>query len=140
AEERGHRGKWAILNTRSSVEPFLTYSGRRNLRERVWRTFTSRGDNGDTHDNKRIIADIVRLRDARAKLLGYPSHAHWRLEMSMAKRPEQPMARREGFGRLAARPAAGEWPARRGLPGAGGAAMGTEPWNSGYKGRRGGRG
>src|SRR5262245_60318134 len=52
AEQRGQKGKWAVLNTRSSVEPFLTYSGRRDLREKVWRTFTSRGDNGDAHDTK----------------------------------------------------------------------------------------
>ena len=52
AEARGQKGKWAILNTRSSMEPFLTYSDRRDLREKVWRTFVSRGDNGDAHDNK----------------------------------------------------------------------------------------
>ena len=91
AEARGEKGKWAILNTRSSVEPFLTYADARDLREKVWRAFASRGDNDDARDNKRIIAEIVRLRDERAKLLGYPSHAHWRLEMSMAKTPERAM-------------------------------------------------
>jgi len=91
AEGVGHKGRWAILNTRSSVEPFLTYSERRDLREKVWRAFASRGDNGDAHDNKKIIGEIVRLRDVRAKLLGYASHAHWRLEMSMAKTPERAM-------------------------------------------------
>ncbi|HSS28091.1 MAG TPA: M3 family metallopeptidase, partial [Usitatibacter sp.] len=85
AEERGEKGRYAILNTRSSVEPFLTYSERRDLRERVWRAFVDRGDNGDGTDNKDIIARIVKLRAERAKLLGYESHAHWRLEMSMAK-------------------------------------------------------
>ena len=55
AEARGHKGKWAVLNTRSSVEPFLTYSDRRDLREKVWRTFTSRGDNGDAHDTNATI-------------------------------------------------------------------------------------
>jgi len=89
AAGRGHAGRWAILNTRSSVEPFLTYAGRRELREKVWRAFVNRGDNGDEHDNKGIIAEIVKLRDERAHLLGYPSHAHWRLEMSMAKTPER---------------------------------------------------
>src|SRR5436309_3099628 len=67
AEARGERGRWAVLNTRSSVEPFLTYADRRDLRERVWREFASRGDNDDARDNKRIIAEIVRLRDERAK-------------------------------------------------------------------------
>jgi peptidyl-dipeptidase Dcp len=89
ARERGRNGEWAILNTRSSMEPFLTYSQRRDLRERVWRAYYSRGDNGDARDNKRIIAEIVRLRGERARLLGYASHAHWRLEMSMAKTPER---------------------------------------------------
>jgi peptidyl-dipeptidase Dcp len=89
AAQRGLEGKWAIPNTRSSMEPFLTYSSRRDLREKVWRAYYSRGDNGDARDNKKIIAEIVRLRGERAKLLGYASHAHWRLEMSMAKTPER---------------------------------------------------
>jgi peptidyl-dipeptidase Dcp len=89
AGANGHAGRWAILNTRSSVEPFLTYSAKRGLREKVWRAFVNRGDNGDAHDNKRAIAEIVQLRDERAKLLGYPTHAHWRLEMSMARTPER---------------------------------------------------
>jgi peptidyl-dipeptidase Dcp len=91
AESRGQKGKWAILNTRSSVEPFLTYSSRRDLREKVWRTFVNRGDNGDKHDNNRIIAEILALRAERAKLLGYATHAHWRLENSMARTPERAM-------------------------------------------------
>jgi peptidyl-dipeptidase Dcp len=89
AAEAGHKGKWAVPNTRSSVEPFLTYSDRRDLREKVWRAFASRGDNGDEHDNKKIITEVVTLRDERAKLLGYKSHAHWRLDRSMAKTPER---------------------------------------------------
>jgi peptidyl-dipeptidase Dcp len=91
ADSRGQKGKWAILNTRSSVEPFLTYSSRRDLREKVWRTFVSRGDNGDQHDNKQIIAEILLLRAERAGLLGYATHAHWRLENSMARTPERAM-------------------------------------------------
>jgi peptidyl-dipeptidase Dcp len=91
AEQRGHKGKWAVLNTRSSVEPFLTYSDRRDLREKVWRTFTSRGDNGDAHDTKATIAEILKLRAERAKLLGFKTHAHWRLENTMARTPERAM-------------------------------------------------
>ncbi len=91
AEQRGHKGKWAVLNTRSSVEPFLTYSTRRDLRERVWRTFVSRGDNGDAKDNNKIIAEILKLRVERAKLLGFRTHAHWRLENAMARTPERAM-------------------------------------------------
>jgi peptidyl-dipeptidase Dcp len=89
AAARGHEGRWAILNTRSSVEPFLSYAANRALREKVWREFVQRGDNGDKNDNKAVIGEIVRLRHERAKLLGYPTHAHWRLEKSMARSPER---------------------------------------------------
>ena len=89
AAARGQEGRWAILNTRSSVEPLLTLAANRGLREKVWREFVSRGDNGDAHDNKAVIGEIVRLRHERANLLGYPTHAHWRLEKSMARTPER---------------------------------------------------
>jgi peptidyl-dipeptidase Dcp len=82
---------WLISNTRSSVDPFLTYSDRRDLREKVWRMFIMRGDNGDEHDNNSTITQILQLRAERAKLLGFPTHAHWRLENSMAKTPERAM-------------------------------------------------
>ncbi|MEZ5458184.1 MAG: M3 family metallopeptidase [Steroidobacteraceae bacterium] len=91
AASAGRKGEWAILNTRSSVEPFLTYSSRRDLRERVWRSFVNRGDNGGAHDNNAIIAEILQLRAERAKLLGYATHAHWRVEDSMARTPERAM-------------------------------------------------
>ncbi len=91
AESRGHKGKWAITNTRSSMEPFLTYSDRRDLREKVWRTYYSRGNHDDAHDNKAIISEILKLRAERAQLLGYKTHAHWRLEDQMAKTPERAM-------------------------------------------------
>src|SRR6202140_1646848 len=92
ATSRGKQGLWAVTNTRSSVDPFLTSSPRRDLREKVWRMFTQRGDNGDAHDNNAIITTVLALRAQRAKLLGYPTHAHWRLEDSMAKTPERAMA------------------------------------------------
>jgi len=95
AEKRDHKGEWAILNTRSSVEPFLTYSNRRDLREKVWRAFVNRGDNGDSHDNNQIISEILPLRAERAKLLGYPTHAHWRVANRMAKTPENGERTRE---------------------------------------------
>jgi peptidyl-dipeptidase Dcp len=91
AKARGHEGEWAILNTRSSVDPFLTYSTRRDLREKVWKTFYSRGDNGDAHDNNGLIRKILKLRVERARLLGYPTHAHFRLENAMARTPENAM-------------------------------------------------
>lgn len=82
-------GKWVIANTRSSVDPFLTYSGKRALREKAWKMFINRGDNGDEHDNNAIITEILQLRAERARLLGYATHAHWRLENTMAKTPEK---------------------------------------------------
>ena len=89
AREHGKPGEFAILNTRSSMDPFLTYSDRRDLREKVWRTFYSRGDNGDAHDNNAGIKQILKLRAERAKLRGYPTHAHWRLDDAMAKTPDR---------------------------------------------------
>ncbi|HEY6231989.1 MAG TPA: M3 family metallopeptidase, partial [Pyrinomonadaceae bacterium] len=84
-------GTWIINNTRSSIDPFLTYSDRRDLREKAWRMFVNRGDNGDEHDNNNIISEILQLRAERARLLGYATHAHWRLENAMAKTPERAM-------------------------------------------------
>ena len=80
-------GGRAIMNTRSSVDPFLASSTRRDLREIVWRKFKRRGDNGDANDTKATITAIVRLRAERARLLGFPSHAHWRMADTMAANP-----------------------------------------------------
>ncbi|WP_345682531.1 M3 family metallopeptidase [Novipirellula caenicola] len=91
AEERNQPDKWAVTNTRSSMDPFLTYADNRELRETVWRNYYNRGDNGDAHDNNAIIAEILSLRAARAKLLGYKNHAQWRLEPTMAKTPAATM-------------------------------------------------
>ena len=92
AEQRGIKAKGAVLNTRSSVEPFLEYSTRRDLREKVWRSFVNRGDNGDAHDNNATITAILKLRAERAQLLGFPTYAHWRLADSMAKTPAAALA------------------------------------------------
>jgi peptidyl-dipeptidase Dcp len=87
AQSQG-QGKWLIHNTRSSIDPFLTYSDRRDLREKAWKMFVNRGDNGDEHDNNAVVSEILQLRAQRAQLLGYLTHAHWRLENTMAKTPE----------------------------------------------------
>lgn len=87
AEERGRPGDYAVTNTRSSIDPFLTYSDLRNLRESVWRDFYSRADHGDAHDNNAVIAEIVALRDERVGLLGFDNYAEWRLENRMAGTP-----------------------------------------------------
>jgi len=91
AEARGLSGKWVILNTRSYVEPVLTFSARRALRERVWRAFVERGDHAGEHDNKPLITRTLALRAERAALLGFATHAHWRLADSMAGTPERAM-------------------------------------------------
>ncbi len=92
AQERGKPGQFAITNTRSSMEPFLTYSTQRPLREQVWRNYYGRGDNGDAHDNNAIIAEILLLRDERVGLLGFDDYASWRLQDRMAKTPQRAMA------------------------------------------------
>jgi peptidyl-dipeptidase Dcp len=78
-----------IMNTRSSVDPFLAESTRRDLREKVWKMFINRGDNENEYNNNALITEILQLRAERAKLLGYETHAHWRLENAMAKTPER---------------------------------------------------
>ncbi len=92
AKEKGQEGKYAITNTRSSMDPFLTYSTERELRKQVWTNYYSRGDNGDEYDNNEIIAEILKLRRERVELLGYSNYAEWRLQDRMAKNPENAMA------------------------------------------------
>ena len=89
AADRGQEGKYAVTNTRSSMDPFLTYSTERELREKVWRTYYARGDNGDEYDNNENITKILQLRDERVKLLGHSNYAEWRLQDRMAKTPER---------------------------------------------------
>jgi peptidyl-dipeptidase Dcp len=91
AVERKLDGKWAVVNTRSSVDPFLAASARRDLREQVWKAFKSRGDNGGDNDTHQTFAKIVKLRADRAKLLGYATHAHWRMSDTMARDPAKAM-------------------------------------------------
>jgi peptidyl-dipeptidase Dcp len=88
AADRGHPGKYAITLSRSSVEPFLQFSPRRDLRERAFRAWTARGENGGLTDNRAIAAEMVRLRAERARLLGYETYAHYRLADTMAKTPQ----------------------------------------------------
>ncbi len=88
AKDLGKPGQYAVQNTRSAMEPFLTYSTNRALREKVFRAYILRGDNNDAWDNKQLDSQILKLRAERALLLGYKTHAHWRLEKAMAKTPE----------------------------------------------------
>jgi peptidyl-dipeptidase Dcp len=84
AQERDLDG-YVVTLLRSSAEPFLEFAQRRDLREKLYRAFVSRGDNGGKTDNKAIITEMVRLRAERARLLGYTDFAHYRLDDAMAK-------------------------------------------------------
>ncbi|MGA9582744.1 MAG: M3 family metallopeptidase [Allosphingosinicella sp.] len=92
AKERGQAaGTYAIKNTRSAVDPVLTFADNRAVREKVWRAFVNRGDNGGPNDTNDLIAKIVKIRADRARLLGFEHHAEWRMQDTMAKTPERAM-------------------------------------------------
>ncbi|WP_455168986.1 M3 family metallopeptidase [Aegicerativicinus sediminis] len=91
AKDKGHEGEYAVTNTRSSMDPFLTYSDERDLRKKVWTNYYARGDNGDDYDNNELIAQILKLRRERVQLMGYNNYADWRLQDRMAKTPENAM-------------------------------------------------
>lgn len=86
AQARGFPGRHIVTLSRSSIEPFLQFSARRDLREKAFRAFVARGENG-TNDNRALIAEMVALRQERARLLGYENHAQFRLDDAMAKTP-----------------------------------------------------
>ena len=88
ARDRKLNAPYAVTTSRSSVEPVLHFARDRNVREKVWRAFVKRGGNGNAYDNGKVIAEIVELRAEMARLLGYPSYAHYKLADSMAKTPE----------------------------------------------------
>jgi peptidyl-dipeptidase Dcp len=132
AETKKQPGTWVIMNTRSSIDPFLTYSDRHDLREKAWRMFVNRGDNGGEHDNNAIITEILQLRAERAKLLGYPTHAHWRLENSMAKTPERAMELMEAVWKPAVARVHEEVTDMQALADKEGAKIKIEPWDYRY--------
>ncbi|HEX6650801.1 MAG TPA: M3 family metallopeptidase, partial [Pyrinomonadaceae bacterium] len=132
AETKKQPGTWVIMNTRSSIDPFLTYSDRRDLREKAWRMFVNRGDNGGEHDNNAIITEILQLRAERAKLLGFPTHAHWRLENSMAKTPERAMQLMEAVWKPAVARVHEEVADMQALADKEGAKITIEPWDYRY--------
>ena len=88
ATARGMKGKWVFTTKKPSMLPFLTYSTKRELREKLYRGYLDRCNYNDSIDNKQVINDIVRLRTERAHLLGYPTHAHYVLDVQMARTPE----------------------------------------------------
>lgn len=88
AKQRGHEGKWVFTTHRPSKNPFLTYSTNRQLREKIYKGYTQRGDNNNEFDNKKLASELASLRYQKASLLGYKTHAHFVLENATAKTPE----------------------------------------------------
>jgi peptidyl-dipeptidase Dcp len=88
ATELGRPEAWAVRNMRALVWPLLTQCANRALRERVWRMWTSRGDHAGEHDNKPVVAETLALRGEKARLLGYPSYAHFATAPRMARTPQ----------------------------------------------------
>lgn len=89
AADRGHDGKHAVTLSRSIIEPFLTFSSRRDLREEAFAAWSRRGENGGPSDNRAIVAEMVKLRAEKAKLLGFATFAHFKLDDAMAKTPDK---------------------------------------------------
>ncbi|HLV30658.1 MAG TPA: M3 family metallopeptidase, partial [Chitinispirillaceae bacterium] len=88
AKAVGEDGKWVFTLAKPSMIPFLQYAENRDLREKLYRGYFMRGDNDNEYDNKEIIKQIVKLRDQKAKLLGYDNHAEYVIDINMAKTPE----------------------------------------------------
>jgi len=132
AEKNDQSGKYAITNTRSSMDPFLTYSDERALREKVWRTYYSRGNNGDEFDNNELIKQILTLRHERVKLLGYDNYSQWRLEDRMAKSPENAMGLMEKVWPAAIARVKEEVADMQAIADAEGADFAIEPWDYRY--------
>lgn len=88
AKERKLNVMGIIANTRSSMEPFLTFSNKRDLREKAFKIFTSRGDNDNANNNNKVLVQILKLRSEKAKLLGFKTFADWSLSNTMAQKPQ----------------------------------------------------
>ncbi|WP_374305187.1 M3 family metallopeptidase [Methylocella sp.] len=132
AAERGHPGRYAITLLRSSIEPFLQFSARRDLRERAFRAWAARGENEGPTDNRAVAAQMVKLRAERAKLLGYDSFAHFRLADTMAKTPQAALELLESVWPPALRRAAQEEEALQALAAAEGGNFTIQPWDWRY--------
>jgi len=88
AKENNLEGKWVFTLHSPSIIPFLQYSQKRDLREKIFRAYINKGDNNNENDNKEIISKIIKLRYKKARLLGYPDYASYVLEINMAEKPE----------------------------------------------------
>lgn len=129
AESKGRAGEYAVTNTRSSMDPFLTYSTERDLRKKVWTNYYSRGDNNDEYDNKALIADMLKLRRERVELLGHSNYPEWRLQDRMAKNPENALALMEAVWPAAIARVAEEVADMQAVADANGDNITIEPWD-----------
>ncbi|MGB0255280.1 MAG: M3 family metallopeptidase [Flavobacteriaceae bacterium] len=129
AESKDRAGEYAVTNTRSSMDPFLTYSTERDLRKKVWTNYYSRGDNNDEYDNKALIADMLKLRRERVELLGHNNYPEWRLQDRMAKNPENALALMEAVWPAAIARVAEEVADMQAVADANGDNITIEPWD-----------
>ncbi|HYI90346.1 MAG TPA: M3 family metallopeptidase [Beijerinckiaceae bacterium] len=132
AAERGHPGKHVITLSRSSIEPFLQFSSRRDLREQAFRAWTTRGERGGATDNTAIVAEMVTLRAERAALLGFPTFAHFKLHDMMAKTPDAVLQLLEQVWQPARARAEAEVDALQALVREEGGNFALEPWDWRY--------
>ncbi len=91
AKEKGKSGSYVFNLSNPMILPFLQYAENRQMREEIWQAYQNRGNNGNSNDNNQLITKMVNLRQERAKLLGYETHAHFVLEESMAGSPDEVM-------------------------------------------------
>ena len=121
-----------IANTRSSVEPFLTFSTRRDLREKAFRMFVSRGDNKNENNNNNLVVQILKLRAEKAKLLGFETFAHWSLSNTMAQKPERTLALMESVWEPALAKVRNDVAEMQKVVRAEGSTFSIEPWDYRY--------
>jgi peptidyl-dipeptidase Dcp len=132
ANEREHAGSHVITLSRSLIEPFLTFSSRRDLRELAWRAFVSRGEHGGDHDNRVVIADAVKLRIELAHLMGHKCYADYSLVQSMAKTPARVRELLDRVWTPAAKRAREELAKLQAMAAKDGANIKIEPWDWRY--------
>ena len=132
AKERKREGEYAITNTRSAMDPFLSYADNRAMREQVWRRYYARGDMGNANDNNAVIAEILQLRHERVQLLGQPNYATWRLQDRMAQTPERAVALMEAVWKPAAARVLEEVADMQRLADREGQGVKIEPWDYRY--------
>jgi peptidyl-dipeptidase Dcp len=132
AADRGLPGKHGISLSRSSAEPFLQFSARRDLREKVFRAWIQRGESGGLTDNRAIASEMMQLRTERARLLGFESFAHFRLADTMAKTPQAALDLLHSVWALAHARALGEAAALQALVADEGGNFEIAPWDWRY--------